>query len=57
MEAVIVENLVKRFKDVVAVNGVSFKIVLGEIFSLLGPNGAGKTTTIHICNNIEAHIG
>jgi len=52
MEAVIVENLVKRFKDVVAVNGVSFKIVQGEIFSLLGPNGAGKTTTIHIIATI-----
>jgi ABC-2 type transport system ATP-binding protein len=52
MEAVIVENLVKRFKDVVAVNGVSFKIVRGEIFSLLGPNGAGKTTTIHIIATI-----
>jgi ABC-2 type transport system ATP-binding protein len=52
MEAVIVENLVKRFKDVVAVNGVSFKIVKGEIFSLLGPNGAGKTTTIHIIATI-----
>jgi ABC-2 type transport system ATP-binding protein len=52
MEAVIVESLVKRFKDVVAVNGVSFKIVKGEIFSLLGPNGAGKTTTIHIIATI-----
>jgi len=52
MEAAIVENLVKRFKDVVAVNGVSFKIVKGEIFSLLGPNGAGKTTTIHIIATI-----
>jgi ABC-2 type transport system ATP-binding protein len=49
---VIVENLVKRFKDVVAVNGVSFKIVRGEIFSLLGPNGVGKTTTIHIIATI-----
>jgi ABC-2 type transport system ATP-binding protein len=52
MEAAIVENLVKRFKDVVAVNGVSFKIVKGEIFSLLGPNGAVKTTTIHIIATI-----
>lgn len=52
IEAVIVENLVKRFKDVVAVNGVNFKIVRGEIFSLLGPNGVGKTTTIHIIATI-----
>lgn len=49
---VVVKNLVKRFKDVVAVNGVSFSISRGEIYALLGPNGAGKTTTIHIIATI-----
>ena len=47
-DVVVVEDLVKRFKDVVAVNGISFCIKREEIFALLGPNGAGKTTTIHI---------
>ncbi len=41
-----VQNLVKKFGDLTAVDGVSFEIQAGEIFSLLGPNGAGKTTTI-----------
>jgi len=50
--AVVAENLIKRFKDVVAVNDVSFKVERGEIFGLLGPNGAGKTTTIHILTTI-----
>ncbi|MEM2529236.1 MAG: ATP-binding cassette domain-containing protein [Ignisphaera sp.] len=52
MEVVVVENLVKKFKDVVAVNDVSFEIRRGEIHALLGPNGAGKTTTIHIIATI-----
>ena len=43
-----VENLVKRFGDLVAVNDISFSVPPGEIFGLLGPNGAGKTTTINI---------
>ena len=43
-----VQNLVKKYGDVTAVNGVSFAIEEGEIFSLLGPNGAGKTTTISV---------
>jgi ABC-2 type transport system ATP-binding protein len=41
-----VKNLVKKFGDLTAVDGVSFDIQAGEVFSLLGPNGAGKTTTI-----------
>jgi len=43
-----VENLVKRFGQLVAVDNISFTVVPGEIFGFLGPNGAGKTTTINI---------
>jgi len=43
-----VENLVKRFGELVAVDNVSFSVAAGEIFGFLGPNGAGKTTTINI---------
>lgn len=39
-------HLTKRFKDVVAVDGVDLNVVQGEVFGFLGPNGAGKTTTI-----------
>jgi len=41
-----VQNLVKQFGAIKAVDGISFDVQQGEIFSLLGPNGAGKTTTI-----------
>ncbi|MGH9367286.1 MAG: ABC transporter ATP-binding protein [Thermoanaerobaculia bacterium] len=46
--AIAVENLTKRFGDLDAVDGVSFRVRRGEIFGLLGPNGAGKTTTIQL---------
>jgi len=43
-----VENLVKRYGELVAVDDISFSVAPGEIFGFLGPNGAGKTTTINI---------
>jgi ABC-2 type transport system ATP-binding protein len=43
-----VENLVKKFGQLVAVNNISFGVAPGEIFGFLGPNGAGKTTTINV---------
>jgi ABC-2 type transport system ATP-binding protein len=46
--AVVATQIARRFKDVIAVDDVSFDIPAGQIFGLLGPNGAGKTTTIRI---------
>jgi ABC-2 type transport system ATP-binding protein len=46
--AVVVENLEKRFGDFVAVDRVSFQVQKGEVFGFLGPNGAGKSTTIRM---------
>jgi ABC-2 type transport system ATP-binding protein len=47
-----VRQLVKRYKDVVAVDGLDLEVWKGECFGLLGPNGAGKTTTIEICEGL-----
>jgi len=47
-----VNTLVKKYGDFAAVNGISFDIKEGEIFSLLGPNGAGKTTTISMLSTL-----
>jgi len=46
------ENLTKKFGDLVAVNGIDFKIFKGECFGFLGPNGAGKTTTMKMIHCI-----
>src|SRR3990172_9883048 len=47
-----VKNLIKDYKNVTAVNDISFNVEPGKIFGLLGPNGAGKTTTIRTILNI-----
>lgn len=47
-DAVMVENLTKRFGDFIAVDHISFHVPRGEIFGFLGPNGSGKTTTIRM---------
>ena len=46
MQEIKTVNLVKRYKDLTAVNNLNLEIRRGELFSLLGVNGAGKTTTI-----------
>ena len=46
MDAIRIDNLTKKYKDVVAVNTLNLSVHKGELLSLLGVNGAGKTTTI-----------
>src|SRR3954468_109553 len=48
MLAIEVQQIVKKFGDFTAVNGISFTVEDGEIFGLLGPNGAGKSTLIRM---------
>jgi spermidine/putrescine transport system ATP-binding protein len=47
------ENVVKRFDDVVAVDGISVEIPRGSFFALLGPSGCGKTTTLRMIGGFE----
>ncbi|MDO9334434.1 MAG: ATP-binding cassette domain-containing protein [Dehalococcoidales bacterium] len=48
MNAIEIDNIVRKFGQLVAVDGISFTVQKGENFGFLGPNGAGKTTTINI---------
>lgn len=52
MDAIKVSNLTKQFKNVLAVNNISFNVKEGEIFGVLGLNGAGKTTTIKMMSGL-----
>jgi ABC-2 type transport system ATP-binding protein len=57
-DAIVVNNLEKRFGQFVAVNRVSFSVKKGEIFGFLGPNGSGKSTTIRmLCGIITPTSG
>jgi len=51
--AIKVENLTKRYGNLLAVDDISFTVRKGEVFALLGPNGAGKTTTVEIVETIR----
>lgn len=52
MDAIKIENLTKKYKDVTAVDNLNLSIKQGELFSLLGVNGAGKTTTIKMLSGL-----
>lgn len=54
LPAVRCAGLVKRYGDVLAVDGLDLEVAAGECFGLLGPNGAGKTTTIEILEGLLA---
>ncbi len=56
-------GLVRRFGELIAVDGLSFEVAAGEIFGLVGPDGAGKTTTLRMLAGLldpsegQAHVG
>src|SRR5438874_12367272 len=58
MSAIVtVRDLKKSYRDIEAIQGISFDVQQGEIFGLLGPNGAGKTTTVEILEGLRRADG
>ncbi len=57
MDAIRIEGLTKKYKDVVAVDNLSLSVHRGELFSLLGVNGAGKTTTVKMLSCLTQPTG
>ena len=51
-DVIVAEGLVKRYRDVTAVDGVSLSVAAGSVLGVLGPNGAGKTTTVRILTTL-----
>lgn len=56
-QAIVAENLTKRFGNFTAVDHISFSVSRGEIFGFLGANGAGKTTAIRMLNGLSKPSG
>lgn len=56
-DAIVVDSLAKSYGSLRAVDGISFSVKQGEVFSMLGPNGAGKTTTIEILEGLREKDG
>src|SRR5256885_1578932 len=52
MSAIVTEDIVRKFGEVTAVDGVSLRVEPGEVFGFLGPNGSGKTTVIKMLSGI-----
>jgi ABC-2 type transport system ATP-binding protein len=52
MDAIVADELRKRYRTVQALDGVSFAVRQGEVFGLLGPNGAGKSTTVRVLTTL-----
>ncbi|MCI4352258.1 MAG: ABC transporter ATP-binding protein [Thermoplasmata archaeon] len=55
--AIEVQNLSKEYGPLRAVDGISFRVRVGEVFAFLGPNGAGKTTTVEILEGLRRATG
>ena len=57
MDAIVVDGLEKSYKDVRALDGMSFSVPAGQVFGLLGPNGAGKSTTVRALTTLTRPDG